>query len=81
MLHSSTEYHSIDGSETARSELEEICEVVMESKYEIFKEQQEKGKREGKVTPSTIQRFRDSDLQVLALQLGLSLPVSSPLCL
>jgi serine/threonine protein kinase len=58
------------GSETARSELDEICELVMDLKYQRWKARRDRGARN---TPARFPRIGRAQLAALADQLGLRL--------
>ena len=58
------------GSETARSELDEICELVVDLKYQRWKARRDRGAPN---TPSQFPRIGQSQLSALADQLGLRL--------
>jgi len=59
------------GSETARSELDEICELVMDLEYERWKKREEKGSK--KATGRSFPRVERAKLAALSDQLGLRL--------
>ena len=58
------------GSETARSELDEICELVVDLKYQRWKARRDRGARN---TPAQFPRIGRPQLAALADQLGLRL--------
>ena len=58
------------GSETARSELDEICELVMDLKYQRWKARRERGARN---TPTRFPKIGRPQLAALSDQLGLPL--------